>query len=568
MFKKILFILDNNQKKELFAFYFLSLLIIFFELLSIGIIVPVVNIILDPTGTEKYLKYLPFEFSNVSSGALTFYILAIFNILIIFKNIFLFFALKFQAKFIGEYQQELQMKLFKNYLYQPISDLVKNNISIINRNVIDLSSDYTNVLVGPLMTILSDIVLFICILAILIFAEPQITIIGLIITSIIGVSIFLINRKILISSGELYKFNKGERIKSLNETFGAILEVKSFNKEISFTENFEKFTKILRDIQIKLSILGFLPKLIFEIMGICLISIFFLILFNRMDSLDEVLAVVVLFAFAIIKIAPLANKILVNSQRIRYSQPLINEIYSVLSNFVKKDSDTEKSLKFENKIDLANISYMYEKSNYILKDINLSIKKNSFIAITGKSGSGKTTLLKLILGLLKPTNGNILLDDKSIFSNLSLWQERVNFVPQDVFILDDSLKNNITLETNKSKIDTDRLELAIKLANLKDFIDLLPNKDETILGDKGSRISGGQKQRIGLARAIYGDAEIIILDESTSSIDHINEAKIFKNLKELNQNKTIIFVTHKSSMKDYFDEIYTIEDGAIKKLIN
>ena len=303
-------------------------------------------------------------------------------------------------------------------------------------------------------------------------------------------------------------------------------------------------------------------------MGICLISIFFLILFNRMDSLDEVLAVVVLFAFAIIKIAPLANKILVNSQRIRYSQPLINEIYSVLSNFVKKDSDTEKSLKFENKIDLANISYMYEKSNYILKDINLSIKKNSFIAITGKSGSGKTTLLKLILGLLKPTNGNILLDDKSIFSNLSLWQERVNFVPQDVFILDDSLKNNITLETNKSKIDTDRLELAIKLANLKDFIDLLPNKDETILGDKGSRISGGQKQRIGLARAIYGDAEIIILDESTSSIDHINEAKIFKNLKELNQNKTIIFVTHKSSMKDYFDEIYTIEDGAIKKLIN
>ena len=161
-----------------------------------------------------------------------------------------------------------------------------------------------------------------------------------------------------------------------------------------------------------------------------------------------------------------------------------------------------------------------------------------------------------------------MLDDKSIFSNLSLWQERVNFVPQDVFILDDSLKNNITLETNKSKIDTDRLELAIKLANLKDFIDLLPNKDETILGDKGSRISGGQKQRIGLARAIYGDAEIIILDESTSSIDHINEAKIFKNLKELNQNKTIIFVTHKSSMKDYFDEIYTIEDGAIKKLIN
>jgi len=565
MLKKILFILDNKQKKELLIFYFLSLLIIFFELLSIGIIVPVVNVILDPIGTEKYLKYLPFEFSNINSSTLTFYILALFNVLIILKNIFIFFALKFQAKFIGEYQQKLQMKLFKNYLYQPISSLVKNNISIINRNVIDISSDYTNVLVGPLMTILSDIVLFICILAILIFAEPLITIIGLVITLIIGASIFLINKKILISSGELYKFNKGERIKSLNETFGAILEVKSFSKEILFTERFEKFTKILRDIQIKLSIIGFLPKLLFEVMAICLITIFFLVLFNRMDSLDQVLAVVVLFAFAIIKITPLANKILVNSQRIRYSQPLINEIYFVLSNFAKKDDDTKKLLKFTNKIDLANISYKYEKSNYILKEVNLSIKKNSFIAITGKSGSGKTTLLKLILGLLKPTDGNILLDGQPIHSNSSSWQEKVNFVPQDVFILDDSLIKNITLETDKNKIDLDRLELAVKSANLKEFIELLPNKYETILGDKGSRISGGQKQRIGLARAIYGNAEIIVLDESTSSIDDINEAKIFKNLKELNKSKTIIFVTHKNSMKDYFDKIYFIENGTLKK---
>ena len=433
MLKKILFILDNSQKKELFIFYLLSLLIIFFELLSIGIIVPVVNVILDPIGTEKYLRYIPLDFSNVNSSTLIFYFLATFNVIIILKNIFLFFALKFQARFIGEYQQKLQMKLFKNYLYQPVSDLVKNNISIINRNVIDLSSDYTNVLVGPLMTILSDIVLFICILVILIFAEPYITIVGLIITSIVGISIFLINRKILISSGELYKFNKGERIKSLNETFGAILEVKSFNKEILFAEKFENFTKILRDIQIKLSILGFLPKLIFEIMGICLISIFFLVLFSRMESLEEVLGVVVLFAFAIIKIAPLANKILINSQRIKYSQPLIDEIYFVLSNFMKKDNDIEKSLKFDNKIDLLNISYKYGKSNYVLKNANLLIKKNSFIAITGKSGSGKTTLLKLILGLLKPTTGNILLDNKSIFSNSGLWQKKSKFCSTGCF---------------------------------------------------------------------------------------------------------------------------------------
>ena len=564
MLKKILFILDIEQKKQLIFFYFLSLLIIVLELLSLTMVIPLVETILNPETVSQYLEYLPAGLFNMMSANLIFSALVIFNILIILKNIFLFFAQKYQVRFISEYNQKLQVKLFKSYIYQPISNLVKNNIAIINRNVIDLSIEYTNSLLNPFITILADLVLFLFVLGLLIFAEPTLTIFGLVIITIIGVSIFSINKKILLINGEKYKLNKSERIKSLNETFGAILEVKSFKKENQFIEKFERFTKILKDVQIKISILGFVPKLMFEVLGIFLISIFFLILSQRTEDMGEMLAIVVLFAFAITKMIPLINKILINSQRIKFSQPLLNEIYSTLFLLLKKDDDNLKSLKFDNAVNLVSVNYQYEKSNYILKDVNLLIKKNKFIAITGASGSGKSTLLKLILGLMNPTEGKILVDDQSIFSNIGNWQEKVNFVPQDVFILDDSLMNNITLETSDEKIDFDKLELAIDVSNLKNFVSKLNNGYNTILGDKGSRISGGQKQRIGIARAIYVNSEIIIFDESTSSIDEESEIVIFNKLKQL-KNKTVIFVTHKNTVKKYCDELYLLENNILKK---
>lgn len=564
MLKKILFTLNNNEIKKLIFFYIFSILIIFLDLLSLTMIIPLVETIINPDSVLKYAKYIPNKIYDFISNNLIFYLLLFFNLLIILKNFFLFFLQKYQVHFISEYDQKLQVKLFKSYVYQSISNLVKNNIAVINRNVIDLSSDYTNNLLNPLITILSDIVILIFVISLLIVVQPLITFSGIIIVAIIGISIFLINKKILIISGEKYKLNKAERIKSLNETFGAILEIKSFKKEKQFISRFENFTNILRDIQIKISILGFVPKLLFEILGILLITLFFIVISQKMESLDQMIAVVALFAFAITKMIPLINKILINAQRIKYSQPLLNEIYDTLKNLVETNTQNSQSINFNNNISLLNLDYEYERNSYILKNLNLTINKNEFVAITGPSGSGKSTLLKLILGLLNPKNGKILIDDISITSNIKQWQEKVTFVPQDVFILDDTLRNNITLETDDSKIDFQRLEFALINSNLKEYVDSLPDGFYTVLGDKGSRISGGQKQRIGIARAMYANSEIIIFDESTSAIHEDSETKIFNNLKSL-KNKTIIFVTHRKKIKNFCDTLYQIEQKNLKK---
>ena len=567
MLKKILFILDSKQKKKLIFFYLFSLLSIFLELLGLAIVIPLVETILNPNSVSKYLDYLPVKFFNITSDNLIYFVLIAFNILILLKNLLLFIAQKYQVRFISMYTQKLQVKLFKNYIYQPISNLMKNNIATINRNVIDLSNDYTNTLLNPMITIFSDLALFVFILALLIFAQPLITIAGLTITLIIGFVIFLINKKVLFNNGEKYKLNKSEMIKSLNETFGAILEVKSFKKEKQFTEKFENFTNIIKDIKIKVSILGFVPKLLFEILGIFLISVFFLILSQKIENINEILPIVVLFVFAFTKIIPLVNKILTNAQRIKYSQPLLNEIYGVLIHFIKKNNSYSQSFSFIDKINMSNVDFEYVKNNLILKNINLTIKKNRIVVIMGASGSGKSTLLKLILGLLDPTKGKVLVDNQPVINNPNKWQEKINFVPQDVFILDDSLKNNITLEITEKQIDFDKLESAIDASNLRSFVNSLSAGYNTILGDKGSRISGGQKQRIGIARAMYANSEVIILDESTSSIDEKSQNEILTKLNQL-KNKTVIFITHDSKIKKYCDEIYLLKNNTLKKLIN
>ena len=214
---------------------------------------------------------------------------------------------------------------------------------------------------------------------------------------------------------------------------------------------------------------------------------------------------------------------------------------------------------------MSNINFEYEKNNLILKNINLTIKKNRFVVIMGASGSGKSTLLKLILGLLDPTKGKVLVDNQPVINNPNKWQEKINFVPQDVFILDDSLKNNITLEITEKQIDFDKLESAIDASNLRSFVNSLSAGYNTILGDKGSRISGGQKQRIGIARAMYANSEVIILDESTSSIDEKSQNEILTKLNQL-KNKTVIFITHDSKIKKYCDEIYLLKNNTLKKL--
>ena len=222
---------------------------------------------------------------------------------------------------------------------------------------------------------------------------------------------------------------------------------------------------------------------------------------------------------------------------------------------------------FNNEINLANISFKYDESkNFILKDVNLKIKKNSKIAIIGQSGNGKSTLLDLILGVLEPTSGKIFFDDNDILKKSLNYQKLIGYIPQSIFLIDDNIKNNICFALDKNEIDSQKLQNAVKKSALYDFIETLPHSLETMIGERGVRLSGGQLQRIGIARALYNDPEILILDEATSALDESIEDDIVKEIFSENLKKTVIFATHRKTIIKYCDHCYEIKDKSLIKI--
>ena len=567
MINKILNIIEKKYKKK-FLILILTLLIgIFLEMISIGMVLPLIATIIDPLNSVNIVKKFSFDlnFLTISENNIILYVLILLISIFIVKNITLFFLNKFQANNYAKFNEELQNKLFTKYINQPINYLMQVNTAFINRNVIDLSTAFTyHFLSSIILTLIESIFLF-GIITIMFIASPLVTLLGFFIVCIISLIIFLFNKKILLKEGEKNKFHMGERIKYLYEAFGGILEVKSFKKEEYFITNFNKQNRVLNNLQVKVNILQFAPKLLLETILVILLS-FLIIFFAKNNNIIDILPLLGLYVYSVIRILPSLNKILLNFQRLRYSLPVLNEIHFVINSLQKDHNNSSKKITFNNDIKLKDISYGFDKSKKILDNINFEVNKNFLIGLIGQSGSGKTTLLKIFMGLLKPNEGQFLVDGKSIYEFLNSWQNKISFVPQEVYILDDTLKRNIALGVDENLIDLEKLNNSIKSSNLEKFVNNLPNGINTVLGEKGSRISGGQRQRIGIARALYNQPEILVLDEATSSLDEKNEYEIFEELNSLKKDITIIFASHRKTLKKYCDTLFEIENTKLNRI--
>jgi ABC-type multidrug transport system fused ATPase/permease subunit len=279
------------------------------------------------------------------------------------------------------------------------------------------------------------------------------------------------------------------------------------------------------------------------------------------------------FALATFRIVPGVSRILTSLQHMKYAVPsveiLIKEFHSNDHTHVKRNYHPEDqgiSVKFQKKIDLTNLYFSYPtRREFSLSGISMTLKKGDFVGIIGETGSGKSTLINLFTGLLKPSEGKIEVDGLNIFSNLSEWHKKIGYVPQSIYLMDDTIKKNIAFGLREDDIDDNSIKQAVDEASLSEFLKSLPNGLDTIVGEKGIRISGGQLQRIGIARALYKDPEILILDEATSSLDQATEKKIMDSVHFLKGEKTLIIVTHRLSTIDRCDKIFFINKGKIVK---
>lgn len=565
---KINLILDKKRKKILIILFCILLLVGLLETIGVGLIFPMLSMIfIETDSNSKILTFFQSNLDIVDKFQMTKIIVIVFCSVTIIKNILLVMSVWIKQKFILDMQNSLAANLLSVYLDKPISFHDDNNSASIVRNLITEIKVVTKSYIIAYINIFSELIFLGILFVLLLFVNLKMTLIIFVALSSISFIILFYHKNKLNEFGEI-KLKYGTlTFKILKETLDSIKEIKINLKKDNLIRNFHKYVARSGKMGVLASVYGAFPRPFFESILIVSISVWLLFSLESGVSIIEFLPLLGLYLISFMRVMPAVNRILNNYQALQYSGPSFKKIFKDLKEYKTKSKAVDpKKIMLNDKIEFQNVTFNYDDNKNILESINLIIKNNTFTGVIGSSGSGKSTLLDVMLGFRKIKSGVIKIDDieNDLYANFGNWAENICYVPQSVYIYDESIAKNITFEEDESLIDQERLNKAIKASRLESFIENLPNKLKTNLGEVGDKISGGQKQRIGIARAIYKDLKIMIFDESTNALDKKTENEVLHNLKKISKYKIIIFATHSVDIiNDLSDQIISIEKGKL-----
>lgn len=565
----------NTKYKIGFVLILLSHFILtLLELLSIASIPLFVSYIIDPS---LLINKIPFE--SLKTEILKFYeiyprdnIIFIFSFILftffLLKNILSFLIYFFDAKFNRNIKYHINKNLFKHYLFEDYNFHLNTNPAIVQRNI--LSATTASATINSVMIFVKECLLLLGLIVLIFFSGLKTNLYIVFTFLILAIIIFILIGKNIKKYGALNIFLSSQLIKGIHQFLGSIIEIKIKGNEYFFYESYKKDIFKSEAILMKLKILKTLPKIFFELSAVSfLLSLIYLMTKNS-NNLIEIIPFATLLTLVIIRAMPSVTNLITASADIKFQLPYIEIIIKDLKKIKKnrilsKDKKFIKK-KFDKRITLKNISFSYnENSRNTLENISFTIEKGEKICISGKSGSGKSTLINLILGLLKPNNGKIFLDHEELKSNETIVWENLSYVPQNCYLIDDTILKNIAFAEKENEIDKKKIDKILAICALENFIKSLTDGINTKVGDRGVRVSGGQKQRIGIARALYSDPKILFLDEAMSNLDIENENLITKNLKENYSDMTIISISHHSQKLENFDKTIRINNGRINE---
>jgi ABC-type bacteriocin/lantibiotic exporter with double-glycine peptidase domain len=560
-----------NSKERIFFKYIFFLMVInsALELISLAVFYPLVKFLTDNTyGMDAINAYLAeFNYEITNSNGLLFFFLGAILIVFFIKNSFYIFYIYEINKFIKKVRLRVSNELIEKYIRMPYNIFFKKSLANILRNI-ELSINFSTIVLS-LLTFYSEILIFILLIGFLLNIELKFTLAIIIITSLLILIFKRFSKDRFYELGILSQKYSQSLKKEILQTFSGIREVKILKKELYFNKKFNKINNLEATNNLVRDVLLQLPKVVIEtLVVLLLITIIFLMLFLGFDK-TETLIYVSLMIVASSRLMPSAIRIIATVQRLKFTQPhckiLIEEFkkssYLVQSN----NKQFSKVLSFKNKIIFRNVNFYYEKNKYVLRNFNLEIAKNSCVGIVGPSGSGKSTFTDLLIGLLKPSSGIIKIDNSPLNHCIDSWQDKISYVSQSPFFLNDTIEKNIAFGLQGNKINKKLLIEVSKKAQIYEYINSTNQKFKTKVGEGGINFSGGQLQRIAIARALYKKSELLILDESTNSLDPESEFQFFKFLKNIAKEITIIIISHDNKNLVMCDKIYIIDKKMIFK---
>jgi ABC-type multidrug transport system fused ATPase/permease subunit len=572
--KQVISLLNKDQKISGIFLFLLILFSAFLDVLGVASILPFMALLTNPQiiETNELFNFFYVYMSNFgvdNTNHFLFFIGLVVFLLLIMSLFFRAVTLYAQWRFVMICEHLISKTLIKKYLYQPYEWFLNQNSANLGKSILSEVDIVIGSVIMSLLIIFSQSIVVSSIILLLIITNPIIALSAGLIFGISYVSIFYFVKNTLSLLGvERLKANDG-RYRTVNEAFGAYKDVKMKELEDIYINKFSDHAKIYAFNRAKSMVIGQFPRFLIEGIAFGGMLLVILVLMGSYNSFDSILPVLSLFAFAGYRLIPSFQQIYYGLTSIKFAKPSFDTIYYDFKNLDTLDEKRKKTpeLLFSKKIYIKNLYYKYPgklKSN--LNNINLSIPAFSTIGIAGPSGSGKSTLIGIILGLLKPSSGSLEVDEKVIDStNIHSWQKIIGYVPQQIYISDSSIASNIAFGIEEKKINHDLVIKAAKSANLHNFIvNDLNDKYETVVGERGIRLSGGQLQRLGIARALYTNPKILVLDEATSSLDNVTEKSVMDSIYNLKNKITIIIIAHRLDTIKNCDNIFLIKDGTLE----
>lgn len=551
------------------------------EMGGVSLVFPLMTAVMDKDFLDTwYMQIVCDAFHIQTSGEAMILILGALIFIYIVKNAFLFFEYYLQYRFVCNNRFRVQRQLLQVYMYRPyefyLNATTAEIMRIINTDVVNAFNLLTTVL-----NFFTEIIVSAALIIIIFVIDPVMAaMIGLVL-GFIMLLIFKAVKPVLRRASQRFMKNTSLSNKWLLQSLNGMKDVKVSHKEEYFIEEYAVYGKKAIDAEKINSVVTMLPRLLIEAVSVSAVLAVLIVLLKMGKSIDELMPQLTAFAFAAVRLLPSTTRISGAVNAAAFQEPMLDNLIKNLNaakayEQQKQEEETaeenkrreaEKSgrkLTYEKQFELSHISFAYPNADKkVLDDAQMRIPVGASVGIIGTSGSGKTTAVDLLLGLLKPQSGKVLTDGQDIREDYYGWLSHLSYIPQTIYMLDDTICANIAFGVQKEQIDHARVQKAVEEAQLKAFIDSLPEGLETKIGERGVRLSGGQRQRIGIARALYTDPELVIFDEATSALDNETEAAIMESINSLHGRKTLVIIAHRLTTIEECDYIFRVENGQI-----
>ena len=569
MLNKLNYIFTKKDKWNCFILLIVVIIGSFLELAGISIFSPFVELIMNPESIQENVVLSKiYELSGVTSVEHFLALIAVGIIVIyVVKNVYVIIEKNQIYIFSYKLQRKISTGLLNAYMNKPYSFHLNKNISVLQRSIQEDTEQFTQCIIH-LMEMIAEV--FVCVaIAIYLFdVSKSIMVIIAVLLGICMLGFYKISKKYSVKWGRQGQEYRAYTFQWMNQSLGGIKELKVLNREESFVEEYDSFyAKYVRVLRLS-RLMGVVPKYIIEMVSMTglLLAVIIKIFWGQKDLIEFVPQLAV-FAVAAFRLLPSVGRINEHLSTVLYAKPSVELIYNDLKEIEKPEvkSDTvDESWHFKDKLEAKKVTYAYPgSSENVIEDADFVIKRGTTVAFVGASGAGKTTMVDIILGLFIPQKGKILADGMNIFKNLRTWQKEIGYIPQSIYLSDDTIERNVAFGVRKEDIDEEAVLRAVKQAQLFEFIDTLPDGLQTYVGDRGVRLSGGQRQRIGIARALYHNPQILVLDEATSALDNDTEKAVMDAIDRLKGEKTIIVIAHRLSTVKDADAFFEVKDGKV-----